>query len=329
MKKLIAVLLFLFSVGCAQSNNTITIYTALYEDEVATLEQLFKEDHPEITLNFIRESSGVLGAKLIAEKENPQADVVHILATSETLQLKDMGMLASFTPKNITDFDPRFYDTESPEPTWIGLSAWFDAFLVNKVELQKRGLPIPKNYADLTNSIYSNEIVFPNPVTTGTGYMIVSALIQRLGEEKAWEYMDALHKNVKNYALSSTSSFKTATQGEHLIGIGSDVSALFMSKDRSEIVEMILPDDGSAWEVELIALIKKDKIKEDAKIYMDWATSSQKALDFYKSIRVFVPLKSESDSPFVKKMIDNDLVWVAKNKKRILKEWEKRYSGGQ
>ncbi|MGL4393632.1 MAG: extracellular solute-binding protein [Brevinema sp.] len=329
MKKLLFASLFLFLVGCGQSKDTLTVYTALYEDEVATLEQLFKEDHPEIKVNFIRESSGVLGAKLIAEKDNPQADIIHILATSETLNMKDLGMLAPYTPTNLADFDKRFYDTESPEPLWIGLSAWFDAFLVNKIELEKRGLPAPKSYADLTNTIYSNEIVLPNPAATGTGYMIVSALIQRLGEEKAWEYMDALHKNIKNYALSSTSPFKTAVQGEHLVGIGSDAGAFVIINSTPDVAEIILPNEGAAWEVELIALIKKPEIKEAAKVYMDWATGSEKALAFYKNIRSFVPLNSELNNPFVKKMVNNDLVWAAENKTRIIKEWERRYGGGQ
>ena len=55
------------------------------------------------------------------------------------------------------------------------MDAWESAICVNKVELEKRKLPIPKTWKDLTNPIYKNLIVMPNPASSGTGYLDVTA----------------------------------------------------------------------------------------------------------------------------------------------------------
>ena len=56
------------------SQEEITVYTALEDDQIANYLPLFNKAHPEIKVNIVRDSTGVVTAKLIAEKDNPQAD---------------------------------------------------------------------------------------------------------------------------------------------------------------------------------------------------------------------------------------------------------------
>jgi iron(III) transport system substrate-binding protein len=51
--------------------NTITVYTALEDDQLAKYLPLFEKAHPEIKVNKVRDSTGVVTAKLLAEKDNP------------------------------------------------------------------------------------------------------------------------------------------------------------------------------------------------------------------------------------------------------------------
>lgn len=84
MKKLGLILLagvLLF--GC-QSNNSkttektreISVYTALENEQIPVFLESFKEKYPDIKVNITRDSTGVLITKIIAEKDNPQADLV-------------------------------------------------------------------------------------------------------------------------------------------------------------------------------------------------------------------------------------------------------------
>lgn len=45
----------------------------------------------------------------------------------------------------------------------------------------------------------------PNPNSSGTGFRNVSAWIQMMGEDEAWEFMDGLHQNIASYTHSGLS----------------------------------------------------------------------------------------------------------------------------
>ena len=188
------------------------------------------------------------------------------------------------------------------------------------------------SYTDLLNPIYKNEIIMPNPASSGTGFLTVSAWIQLMGEEKAWEYMDKLNENIKMYVHSGSAPTKMAAQGENILGIGMGFESLREEKKGAPI-KTIFPKEGSGWEMEIVSIVKKDNIKPEAKIFVKWALS-QKAMNLYAKNRGIVTDKRVQSSlngypeDSRGQMIKNNLVWAAENRARILKEWEERYGKG-
>ena len=77
-----AVLLGLGASAIAQGRTELLVYTALEADQVQAYKAAFEKDNPSIELKFVRDSTGIVTAKLLAEKANPQADVVWGLAAS-------------------------------------------------------------------------------------------------------------------------------------------------------------------------------------------------------------------------------------------------------
>lgn len=60
----------------AYAKTTLTVYTALEADQVAEYKAAFEKVNPDIEIKWVRDSTGVVTAKLLAEKNNPRADVV-------------------------------------------------------------------------------------------------------------------------------------------------------------------------------------------------------------------------------------------------------------
>jgi len=116
----------------------------------------------------VRDSTGVVTAKLLAEKNNPQADVVWGLAATSLLLLKSEGMLEPYAPKGLEKLNAKFRDKANP-PAWVGMDAWVAAICFNTVEGKKHNLPIPTSWQDLTKPVYQGHIVMPNPKSSGTG----------------------------------------------------------------------------------------------------------------------------------------------------------------
>ena len=81
------------SAGAVAQKTQLTVYTALETDQIKAYETGFNRVNPNIELKWVRDSTGVITAKLLAEQANPQADVVMGVAASSLALLDSKGML--------------------------------------------------------------------------------------------------------------------------------------------------------------------------------------------------------------------------------------------
>ena len=319
---------FIFSSVSAIAKTQLTVYTAVEAEDLKKYAATFNEDHPDIEINWVRDSTGIVTAKLLAEKENPQADIVWGLAATSLMLLKEEGMLEAYSPKGINDLDPKCKDSGSPA-TWTGMDAWVAAVCFNTVEGEKNGLPIPTSWKDLTDPVYKGHINMPNPNSSGTGFLDVSSWLQLFGEDGGWAYMDALHENINNYTHSGSKPCKQAAAGEVAIGVSFAFRGAKSKADGAPI-EIIVPSEGVGWDMEATAIIKGTKNLEAAKTLADWSISlkaNQMYNDAYAVVGIPGVAKPVQYFPenLVDKMIDNDFEFAASNRARILEEWQNRY----
>ncbi len=316
------------STTALRAETELTVYTAIEAEDLERYAATFNEDHPDIKVNWVRDSTGVITAKLLAEKNNPQADVVWGLAATSLLVLKTEGMLEPYAPAGLDALDPRFRDTDNP-PSWVGMDAWVAAICYNTVEGEKLGLTPPKSWADMTKPEYAGHIVMPNPASSGTGFLDVSSWLQMMGEEAGWAYMDALHNNIAAYTHSGSKPCKMAASGEAVMGVS---FAFRGAKEKADgaPVEVIIPEEGIGWDMEASAVIAGTANAEAAKTLIDWSVTP-KANEMYNVGYAVVAVpgiaKPVEHYPanVTEKMIDNDFEWAANNRDAILEEWSKRY----
>ena len=306
----------------------LTVYTAVEAEDLQRYAETFNKDHPDINIKWVRDSTGIVTAKLLAEKNNPQADIIWGLAGSSLLIMKSEGMLEPYTPKGIENLDEKFYDSDSPT-SWVGMDAWVAAVCVNTVEAEANGLPMPGSWKDLTDPVYKGHVIMPNPNSSGTGFLDVSSWLQMFGEEGGWAYMDALHENISRYTHSGSAPCKLAASGETPIGISFAFRGA-RSKAAGAPIEIIVPEEGVGWEMEASAIIAGTENLEAAKTLMDWSISKT-AMEMYNTAYAVVGYKGiakpvEHFPPeLLDKMIVNDFEFAANNRKAILAEWQKRY----
>jgi iron(III) transport system substrate-binding protein len=316
-------------VSTTSEDSSITVYTALEDDQIQEYLSSFEAQYPDIEVNIVRDSTGIITAKLLAEADNPQADVVWGTAASSLLVADERGLLEAYAPAGLDMVNSRFRDKANP-PKWVGIDVWMSAFCVNTVESEKLGLPLPKSWADLANPAYKGHIVMSNPASSGTGFLSVSYVLQNsASEEEGWAYLDKLHENVAQYMHSGSRPCKAAGQGEFPIGISFDYRAVKQKND-GEPIEAVFPAEGSGWDVEANALVKKAEIKDAAKTFLDWAISSDVMEKYAQSfsitsVKTSVALPEGFPADPEKQLAENDLNWAANNRDRILEEWTKRY----
>ena len=116
----------------AQSKTELLVYTALEADQIQAYKKSFEAQNPTIELKIVRDSTGIITAKLLAEKSNPQADIVWGLAATSLMLLDKEGMLAPYAPKGLEKVKASMRDPRTT-PSWVGMDVWSSAICFNWV----------------------------------------------------------------------------------------------------------------------------------------------------------------------------------------------------
>jgi iron(III) transport system substrate-binding protein len=312
----------------AMAQTELTVYTAVEAEDLKKYAERFNAAHPDIKINWVRDSTGIITAKLLAEKDNPQADVIWGLAATSLLLMKSEGMLQPYKPLGLENLDGKFYDSEAT-PYWVGMDAWVAAICFNTVEGEKNNLPVPTSWEDLTNPVYQGHVAMPNPNSSGTGFLDVSSWLQMFGEEGGWSFMDRLHNNIAYYTHSGSKPCKDAARGEVAIGVSFAFRGAKSKADGAPL-EIVIPKEGIGWDMEATAIVADSDNLDAAETLVQWSISDD-AMHMYNEGYAVVanpamakPVEHFPDG-ILEAMIDNNFEWAAQNRERILKEWQSRY----
>ena len=83
----------------AQTKTKLTVYTALENDQLAPFKQAIETAVPEADVSWVRNSTGVITARFLAEKDNPRADMIIGLAASSLLMFETADFYRSTNPR--------------------------------------------------------------------------------------------------------------------------------------------------------------------------------------------------------------------------------------
>ncbi len=314
--------------GPVLAKTELTVYTAVEAEDLKRYAAAFNEDYPDIEIKWVRDSTGIVTAKLLAEKNNPQADVVWGLAATSLLLMKGEGMLEPYAPNGLENLDAKFRDSDNP-PYWTGMDAWVASVCFNTVEGKKYNLPVPSSWKDLTKAVYKGHVAMPNPNSSGTGFLDVSSWLQIFGEKGGWAFMDDLHKNISHYTHSGSKPCKQAAAGEIPIGVSFAFRGA-KSKAAGAPLEIVVPSEGIGWDMEATAIIRGTEKLDAVKKLVDW-TITEKANRLYNQGYAVVAIPGLAKpvkyfpAGITEAMIDNDFEFAARNRNRILTEWQSRY----
>ena len=332
-KSLLGAVLLAASFGALAQKTTLTVYTALETDQLKAYEAGFTKVNPNIEIKWVRDSTGVITAKLLAEKGNPQADVVMGVAASSLALLDSQGMLVPYAPLNLDAIMSAYRDKKNP-PAWFGMDVWGATVCFNTVEAQKKGIPKPETWKDLTKPAYKGQIVMPNPASSGTGFFDVTAWLTLWGDDNGkgggWKYMDALHENIAQYTHSGSKPCNMAAAGEYVVGISFEYRANTI-KAKGGPIDLVFPKEGLGWDLEAFAIHKGTKNMEAAKKLADWASSKDAMVLYGKNFAitaqpgVAAPL-ANVPADYESRLVKMDFKVAAESRQRVLDEWNKRYN---
>jgi len=279
---------------------TLTVYSALEEDEIAAYLEGAHKALPDLTIHVMRLSTGDLAARLLAESAAPRNDVVWGQAVSSLLDPRLAGLLAPLSSPRIDAMPARYRDA-----TWYAPTGYVTAFCVNTEALASRHLPMPRTWQDLAKPVYRGEVVMPDAASSGVGFMQVSAITQVMGD-RGWTLLGQIGRNVAQYTPSGSSPCKLARTGEYAIGVSLAFVAL-QSIDAGYPVAMVVPSDIVGYELEGSAIMKASKNKAAATRFLDYLASPDAARIYARFKTIVTVPGSKPDARQVQMGLPADL----------------------
>jgi iron(III) transport system substrate-binding protein len=224
-----------------------------------------------VKVNMSLKGSGEALAQLIAEKENPKTDIWFGGTGDPHLQAAESGLSLEYKSPTLPQLQA-WAQQQAQQSGWrtVGIYSGPLGFGYNTELLAKKKLPIPKTWGDLLKPEYKGDIQVANPASSGTAYTMIATLVQMMGEDKAFDYLKALHKNVSQYTRSGTGPIKAVARGETAVSI-SFVHDGPGEKMQGFPVETITPADGTGAEIGSMSIIKGARNLDAAKKFYEWA----------------------------------------------------------
>ena len=224
-----------------------------------------------VKVNMSLKGSGEALAQLIAERANPKTDIWFGGTGDPHLQAAEQGLSLEYKSPSL----PQLHGWAQQQASQsgfktVGIYSGPLGFGYNTELLAKKKLAIPRTWADLLSPAYKGEIQVANPASSGTAYTMVATLVQLMGEDKAFDYMKALHKNISQYTRSGTGPIKAVARGETTVSI-SFVHDGPGEKMQGFPIETITPADGTGAEIGSMSIIKGARNLDAGKKFYEWA----------------------------------------------------------
>src|SRR5882724_1483006 len=153
-----------FVIGQAGAAESLKAYSIWPENYARPMLEAF-EKATGIHVNFIRFSSGEALARLLAEKGNPQVDVLFGGPVETFTAGEEQGIFEAYTPPSAADLPKRF---KSAQGMWTAIADDPLVFMTNTKFLQEHNLQPPASWDDLLNPAYKSMLQMADARTSGT-----------------------------------------------------------------------------------------------------------------------------------------------------------------
>jgi iron(III) transport system substrate-binding protein len=316
--------------GAALAQGTLSVYCstdAAWCDEKSRQFERATGVRVEIT----RRSTGEALARIRAEAGNPRADIWYGGTGDPHLQGAEEGLFEPYTsPEQAQqhEWSTRHHALAGTRST--GVYRITLGFGYNRELLARKRLPAPACWADLLRPEYRGEVELAHPGLSGTGYTQIATMVQLLGEDKAFEHLVQLHRNVNRYAQSGSGIGKSVARGETLLGV-TFIDEFVLEVEAGFPVQIVAPCEGTGYAVGAMSILKGARNPATARRWYDWALGRE-AQSLAKGATAYA-FPSRRDATWPKalevaeraKLVDYDFkrFGSGEERKRLIARWER------
>ncbi|MGE7607544.1 extracellular solute-binding protein [Peribacillus frigoritolerans] len=269
----------------------IVVYSPHGKDILSKFEKQF-EDKYGIDVEWLDMGSQEILDRVRSEKSNPQADVWWGAPSTNFNQAKDDGLLAAYKPSYSDSLDEGFRDSEW---YWTGTSQTPEVIMYNSKELSKD--EVPKDWDELLDPKWKDEIIIRYPLASGTMRTIFSAMIYRTYKDtndpkEGYDWLKKLDQNTKEYSANPEMMYNKVAKGEGSLSVWAMPDVVMLKENKNYPFEFVIPESGTPVLTEGIAIVEGAKHPKAAEAFYEFVNTPEAAKtlaeEFYR-----IPTRSD------------------------------------
>ena len=195
-------------IAAAKEEGSLVVYGSCEEEYLAAACQNFQKLYG-IKTDYQRLSTGEVPAKIEEENGKPSADVWFGGTNNPYDDAAAKGLLEQYDAMNAVHLMKDMY--KNPDGYWYGIYTGLLGFMVNRDELDRKGLEVPQTWDDLLKPEYKGLIWLSNYKTAGTPKLVANLMIQLKGHDEGIQYPARPRTSAPVSASSASVSCMTAS----------------------------------------------------------------------------------------------------------------------
>ncbi|WP_423408362.1 extracellular solute-binding protein [Heyndrickxia sp. MSNUG] len=254
----------------------VVIYSPHGKDILSEFEKQFEEKY-DVDVEWLDMGSQEVLDRVRSEKNNPQADVWWGAPSVMFDQAKDEGLLKPYEPSYSSALADGFHEKDW---NWSGTSQTPEVIMYNSKELSKE--EAPKDWDELLDPKWKDEIIIRYPLASGTMRTIFSAMIYRDFKDsqdtaKGYEWLEKLDANTKEYSANPEMMYNKVAKGEGSVSVWAMPDVVMLKENKNYPFEFIVPESGTPVLTEGIALVKDGKHPKAAEAFYEFVNTPEAA----------------------------------------------------
>jgi iron(III) transport system substrate-binding protein len=266
LKAAVSALLLSTVAVAADVSGKLVLYTSQPNADAQRTVDAFMAKHPDVEVEWIRDGTTKVMAKLRAEFEAgaPQPDVLLIadMVTMEGLEAE--GRLMAYPEADVSAYDPALMDPEGH---------YFSTKLITTGIVYNTGAPmVPTSYADLLKPEAKDKLAMPSPLTSGAATIHMAAITSH--PDLGWAFYEGLADQGANPQGGNGGTYRAIAGGEKLYGFVVDFLPI-RNKLEGAPVEFVFPEEGVSAVTEPVAILSTAQNPDAAKAFVDFLISPE------------------------------------------------------
>ncbi|HTN63572.1 MAG TPA: ABC transporter substrate-binding protein [Devosia sp.] len=248
------------------ADGTLVLYTSQPNTDAQATADAFMAAHPGIKVEWVRDGTPLIMAKLRTEIEAgaPQPDVLLISDVVTMEGLKQEGLLLAYPEADVSGYEPGLMDKDG---------SYFSTKLITTGIIYNKAAPmVPTSWLDLTKPEAKDQIAMPSPLTSGAAMIHAVTLTGNL--DGGWDYYSALAANGALASGGNGDVLKAVAGGDKLYGMIVDYLPI-REAAKGAPVGFVFPSEGVSAVTEPAAILKSAKNPDAARLFIDFLLSDK------------------------------------------------------